>query len=65
MKKIQKAMLLKEDADVLKKLIEADAELPGSDAIREKLQHAEVVNHADFDYEVARLNSLLLLRDKA
>ena len=58
-------MLLKEDADVLKKLLEADAELPGADAISQKLQHAEIVDHADFDYDVARLNSLLLLRDKA
>ena len=65
MKKLQKAMLLNEDADVLKKLLKADAELPGSNAIKEKLQHADVVSHADFDYEVARLNSLLLLRDKS
>jgi regulator of nucleoside diphosphate kinase len=65
MKKVQKTMLHKDDADVLKKLLEAGTELPGSDAIREKLQHAEIADHADFDYDVARLNSLLLLRDKA
>jgi len=65
MKKAEKAMLLKEDADVLKKLLDADTELPGTKVIREKLEHAEIVNHTGFDYDVARLNSLLLLRDKA
>ncbi|HTN05349.1 hypothetical protein [Agriterribacter sp.] len=64
MKQMQKPMLLQEDADVLKKLLESDTALPGSDAIREKLQQAEIVSYADFDNDAARLNSLLLLRDK-
>lgn len=57
-------MLLKEDADVLKKLLESGMELPASDVIKEKLKAAEIVDEADFAYDVARLNSLLLLRDK-
>jgi hypothetical protein len=64
MKQMQKVMLLKEDAEVLRKLLESGTALPESDAIREKLEIADVVGQADFDYEVARLNSLLLLRDK-
>ncbi len=64
MKQTQKPMLLKEDADTLKKLLESGMELPGSDAIKEKLKAAEIADQADFAYDVARLNSLLLLRDK-
>lgn len=64
MKQMQKVMLLKEDAEVLRKLLESGTDLPGSGAVKEKLEFADVVGHADFDYEVARLNSLLLLRDK-
>lgn len=57
-------MLLKEDADTLKKLLESGIDLPGSDAIKEKLKTAEIVDQSDFAYDIARLNSLLLLRDK-
>lgn len=64
MKQTQKPMLLKEDADTLKKLLESGMELPGSNAIKEKLKAAEIADQADFAYDVARLNSLLLLRDK-
>ena len=64
MKQTQKPMLLQEDADVLKKLLAGGIELPGSDAIKEKLKAAEIVDQADFAFDVARLNSLLLLRDK-
>lgn len=64
MKQTQKPMLLKEDADVLKKLLASGMELPGSDTIKEKLKAAEIVDQADFAFDVARLNSLLLLRDK-
>ena len=64
MKQTQKPMLLKEDADVLKKILLSGMELPGSDTIKEKLKAAEIVDQADFAFDVARLNSLLLLRDK-
>ncbi|HRO45603.1 hypothetical protein [Agriterribacter sp.] len=64
MKQTQKPMLLKEDADTLKKLLESGIDLPGSDAIKEKLKTAEIVDQSDFAYDIARLNSLLLLRDK-
>ena len=57
-------MLLKEDAEVLRRLMESGTALPASDVIREKLELADVVGQTDFDYDVARLNSLLLLRDK-
>ena len=57
-------MLLKEDADVLKKILESGIALPASDAIKKKLETADIADQADFAYDVARLNSLLLLRDK-
>ncbi|HRN57735.1 MAG TPA: hypothetical protein PLL71_14855 [Agriterribacter sp.] len=64
MKQTQKPMLLKEDADVLKKILESGIALPASDAIKKKLETADIADQADFAYDVARLNSLLLLRDK-
>lgn len=64
MKKAQKPILLKEDAAVLKKLSENGIKHAGSDTIHEKLKHAELVDEVDLGHDVARLNSLLLLRDK-
>lgn len=57
-------IMLKEDVAVLNSLLEKNSQLPEAAIIREKIAKATILDNYNFPRDVARLNTVLTIRDK-